>query len=296
MELLQLKYFCETAKTQNLSETARKYNVPTSNISRSIKRLEAELDCEFFDHLANKIFLNEKGEIFYKKVSAALTLLNDAKIMIKENSNLLSGEINLCCKSNRRIVIEAMEEFIKVYPNVKFKTFFGREATKDTDILISCLPPLDSIKRVLVIEEDLLLAIHKDNPLSSVENLKISDLKNEHFIIGLANETDTECKKAGFVPNIAFESNDPTYVRKYIEMGLGIAFIPSVSWRNLFSDNIVLKNVGIKRKTYAYIPQDKYTKKSVTVFLEYLIAAAKKATEEYNSTIASLKSTQAALK
>ena len=283
MELLQLKYFCDTAKTQNLSETARKYNVPTSNISRSIKRLEAELDCEFFDHLSNKIFLNEQGKLFYEKVLAALTLLDDAKIIIKENSSLLFGEINLCCKSNRGIATEAMEEFIKVYPNVKFKMFFGRAPMDDTDILISCVPPPDFKEKVLIIEEDLLIAMHKDNPLSHKENLQVSDLENERFIIGLSAQTDEECKKAGFVPNIAFESNDPSYIRKYIEMGLGIAFIPSVSWRNLFSDNIVLRNVGVKRKTYACVPQNKHKKKSVTLFLEYLIAAAKKALEEYNA-------------
>ena len=283
MELLQLKYFCDTAKTQNLSETARKYNVPTSNISRAIKRLEAEFDCEFFDHLSNKIFLNDQGKIFYEKVSAALMLLDDAKVMIKENSSLLSGEINLCCKSNRGIVSEAMEEFIKVYPNVKFKMFFGRAPTEDTDILISCLSAPEFKKKILLVEEDLLIAMHKDNPLAKKENLQISDLENERFVIGLSAQTEEECKKAGFIPNIAFESNDPSYIRKYIEMGLGIAFIPSVSWRNLFSDNIVLINVGIKRKTYACIPHNKHMKKSVPLFLEYLIAAAKKATKEYNN-------------
>lgn len=283
MELLQLKYFCDTAKTQNLSETARKYNVPTSNISRAIKRLEAEFDCEFFDHLSNKIFLNDQGKIFYEKVSAALMLLDDAKVMIKENSSLLSGEINLCCKSNRGIVTEAMEEFIKVYPNVKFKMFFGRAPTEDTDILISCLPTPGFKRKTLIVEEDLLIAMHKDNPLAKKENLQISDLENERFVIGLSAQTEEECKKAGFIPNIAFESNDPSYIRKYIEMGLGIAFIPSVSWRNLFSDNIVLINMGIKRKTYACIPHNKHMKKSVPLFLEYLIAAAKKATKEYNN-------------
>ena len=282
MELLQLKYFCDTAKTQNLSETARKYNVPPSNISRAIKRLEAELDCEFFDHLSNKIFLNEQGKMFYEKVLAALTLLDDAKIIIKENSSQLFGEINLCCKSNRGIVAEAMEEFIKVYPNVKFKMFFGRAPMEDTDILISCLPMLNFKKEALIVDENLLIAMHRDNPLSTKENLKVSDLKNERFIIGLSNQTNEECKKAGFVPNIAFESNDPEYVRKYIEMGLGIAFIPSVSWRNLFSDCVVLRDIGVKRKTYAYIPQNKHTKKAVKVFLEYLIDAAKKAMNKCN--------------
>ena len=283
MELLQLKYFCETARTQNLSEIARKYNVPPSGISRAIKRLEEELDCKFFDHRSNKIFLNEQGEMFYEKVSAALALLDDAKVMIKENSNHLFGEINLCCKSNRGIVIEAMEEFIKDYPNVKFKSFFGRAPTDDTDILISCIPPFDSKEKVVLVEEDLFVAMHKDNPLATKEDLNISDLKNERFIVGLSSVTDAECKKAGFVPNIAFESNDPAYVRKCIEMGLGVAFIPAVSWRKLFSDNVVLRNIGVKRTTYAFIPSNKHTKKSVTIFLEYLIAAAERAIAEYNA-------------
>ena len=285
MELLQLKYFCDAAKTQNLSETARKFNVPTSNISNAIKRLEVELDCNFFDHLSNKIFLNENGQIFYENVSSALMLLDDAKVRIKENSGPLCGEIHLRCKSNRGIVTEAMEEFIKIYPNVKFKMTFGEAPMKDTDILISYELPIDSKEKILIVEEELLIAMHKSNPLAQNEMLTISDLKNERFIVGLAVQTDAECKKTGFVPNIAFELNDPAYVRKYIEMGLGIAFIPSVSWRNLFSDNVVLRNVGVKRKTYAYIPNNKHTKKSVTVFLEYLLAAAKKAIEECNGKI-----------
>ena len=54
MELLQLRYFCDAAQTQNFSKTAKKYLVPTSNISQSIKRLEKELGCELFEHRGNK--------------------------------------------------------------------------------------------------------------------------------------------------------------------------------------------------------------------------------------------------
>lgn len=283
MELLQLKYFCDAAKTQNLSETARKYSVPTSNISSAIKRLENEFNCKFFDHFSNKIFLNERGEIFYGKVSEALALLEDAKIMINDNSAAISGEIRMRCRSNRGLVTAAMEEFIKVYPNVKFKMTFGEAPMKNTDILISYNEPLDAKEKILVLEEDLLIAMRKDNPLATKNDLTVADLKNERFIVGLSTQTDEECKKAGFVPNIAFELNDPAYVRKYIEMGLGIGFIPSVSWRKLFSENVVLKNVGVKRSTYAYLPINRHTKKSVTLFLDYLLSEAKKAIDEYNS-------------
>ncbi len=280
MELLQLKYFCDAAKTQNLSETARKYHVPTSNISNAIKRLENEFNCKFFDHFSNKIFLNERGEIFYKKVSEALDLLDDARITIKDDSGVISGEIRLRCRSNRRLVTEAMEEFIKEYPNVRFNMCFGEAPMKDIDILISYGIPIEAKEKILIVEEDLLIAMRNDNPLAKMENLTVSDLKNERFIVGLSIETDEECKKAGFIPNVAFELNDPTYVRKYIEMGLGIGFIPSVSWRNLFSENVVLKKVGVKRSTYAYLPINRHTKKSVSIFIQYLLDAAKKAVDE----------------
>ena len=283
MELLQLKYFCDAAKTQNLSETARKYSVPTSNISNAIKRLENEFNCKFFDHFSNKIFLNEQGEIFYSKVSEALALLDDAKVMINDNTSAISGEIRLRCKSNRGLVTAAMEEFIKVYPNVKFRMNFGEAPMKGIDILISYSLPIDSKEKILVLEEDLLIAMRKDNPLAQKEDLTVADLKDERFIVGLATQTDAECKNAGFVPNIAFELNDPAYVRKYIEMGLGIGFVPSVSWRNLFSDNVVLKSVGVKRSTYAYLPQNRHTKRSVTLFLDFLLNEAKKAIDECKS-------------
>jgi len=67
MELLQLKYFCDAAETQNYSKTAKKFYVPTSNISQSVKRLERELGVELFEHRANRIVLAESGKRFMKR-------------------------------------------------------------------------------------------------------------------------------------------------------------------------------------------------------------------------------------
>ena len=40
MELLQLRYFFESAKNENFAKTAEKYMVPASSVSASVKRLE----------------------------------------------------------------------------------------------------------------------------------------------------------------------------------------------------------------------------------------------------------------
>ena len=48
MEMLQLRYFYDSARTESFSKTAKKYMVPVSSVSASIKRLEKELDTELF--------------------------------------------------------------------------------------------------------------------------------------------------------------------------------------------------------------------------------------------------------
>ena len=79
MEMLQLIYFCDAAQTENFSKTAKKYLVPPSNISQSIKRLENELETPLFERQANKIKLNNSGLLFYKNAKSALELLENAK-------------------------------------------------------------------------------------------------------------------------------------------------------------------------------------------------------------------------
>ena len=271
MELLQLKYFCETAKTQNLSETAKKFYVPPSNISSSIKRLERELGFELFNHFSNKISLNERGRLFYAKISEALALIDDAKTEIADNESELKGEIRLRCRSNRALVTSAMEKFIAKYPKVRFRMTFGEALLKNTDLLISYDVQIEYSERIFLLEEDLPIAMRRDNPLAKLDTVSVRDFKNEPFITGLSVQTADACYAAGFAPNIAFETNDPAYVRKYVEMGLGVAFIPSYSWRGLFSDNIVFKSVGVSRKTYAYIPQSSYTKRAVREFIKVLL-------------------------
>ena len=55
MDLLQLKYFCDSAESQNFSQTARKYQVPPSGVSQSVKRLENELGTPLFERKNNKV-------------------------------------------------------------------------------------------------------------------------------------------------------------------------------------------------------------------------------------------------
>ena len=69
MELLQLKYFCDAAHTENFSATAKKFGVPTSAVSQSISRLEKELGSIFFSTTLGEAFAGVGG-VFFTLISS----------------------------------------------------------------------------------------------------------------------------------------------------------------------------------------------------------------------------------
>lgn len=257
MELLQLKYFCDAAKLENFSKTARKYTVPPSNISQSIKRLEAELGINLFVRGANKIVLSDEGVNFYKRISKALALINEATAEFKDDGT--SGTINISINSNRRMVMEAIEEYKANFPNVNIQTaYFGNLDTEDYHIVIDGEnSTLTTFEKEKLLSEDIALAVNVASPLAKTEKISIDSLRNEAFITmdrksSMYKVTHDICNAHGFSPKIALQSDDPSFVRKCVELGLGIAFAPTLSWKGQFQDSVILKDIDHKRDIFIY--------------------------------------------
>ena len=255
LEFLQLTYFCDAAKTQNFSETAKKFMVPPSDISQSIKRLERELGVELFTRHTNRVILNRTGAAFYEKVSEALKLLDEARASATGTSG---GTLNICVNTNRRIVLLAIERMREEYPDVRIITKFGVGPFSDDFDLIISNDTLDAQNFVSekILSEKVCLAVRRDDQIANSPEICADMLRDRPFITmyeggDLYKLTVAICKKYGFSPRIAIQSDDPFYVRKCVELGLGVAFVPSISWRGQFSSDIILKEVsGYIRDTY----------------------------------------------
>ncbi|MBO5454327.1 MAG: LysR family transcriptional regulator [Clostridia bacterium] len=280
MELLQLKYFCHAAETQNFSKTAKEFEVPASNISQMIHRLEKELETTLFDRSANRVQLNEKGTAFYKKVKEALICLDEAQ-RIALDHNETGGEIHLRICTNRRLITDVIGQFRKLFPKVTFVLNFDNSSDNsldDFDLLISEDVDDSNLEKIKLIDEKILLAV--ENKQSKYVNKK--DFSNLKFITmskgsSIHKITRNICNLQGFEPNIVIQSDDPFYLRKYVSLGLGVAFFPEKSWKGQFADNVKLMDVtDFKRSTYVFRHKNRYMTKPLKAFLEMLIIGAKK--------------------
>jgi len=266
MELLQLTYFCDAAVTQNFSRTAKRFNVPPSNISQSIKRLEEEVGVSLFSRTANRVTLNDRGEEFYREVSEALG-------MIRHAVNAAGGAeedrvLRLGIRISRRITMQAVAAFQSRYPGVNIVAEHGDHTQNDDfDIVISdaAFSHPEFVKGRFF-REQVLLAARKDL-LPSGRVLCAADIMDKPFITmsesySMYALTQEICRDLEFRPRIALQGEDPVYVRRCVDLGLGIAFVPAVSWRGQLSDEVTLHSVGrysrdicIYRRKAAHAPE-----------------------------------------
>ena len=287
MELLQLTYFCDAAKTENFSHTAEKFNVPPSNISQTVKRLESELGVKLFRRSANKISLSEEGRIFYEGAKRALDALNQAKNRLSDVDGYGKGEIRLLIQTCRRVVTNAIEQYKQKFPGVSISINHNPlDGADDYDFIISdSIDEPSEYRSEFLITERILLAAKVGSEIAQKPPSSLSQLASERFIAldssRLFGFTEQLCKSEGFIPNVVIRTDDPYYVRKYVEMGLGIALVPSVSWRGQFSKDAALIDIGgYKRDTRLFVKKEKILTKSEQAFYDVLIATFKEESKQ----------------
>ncbi len=274
MELLQLTYFCDAAESENFSKTAEKYFVPPSNISQSVKRLEAELGVPLFSRNANRVRLNNAGRAFYEEARQALLYIEKAKAAVALNGTPESIRINI--HIDRRVVMQVVERFRVAYPSIAIAVTHGsRTDLSDFDIVVSDRPTVDTdFTSERVAEEAIVLAGRQDVFPASMD---AETLREMPFITmsrgnSLYAITEEICAAIGFRPCIALESEDPFYIRKCVELGLGLAFVPALSWKGQLSRNIVMKSpVTYMRNIYVSVRRDRSTPAYVDNFRRMLV-------------------------
>ena len=228
MEMLQLRYFYETAKTGSFAKTAENYLVPATSVSASVKRLEKELGCQLFDRSCNRIVLNDNGRKLQQSLHVIFEEL-DRTVFSLSDGNTDTREIKLLVRAMRREITDHIIEYKSKHPQVKFKTCFdfGQSNYENYDIIVDeAGEQYPGYNRFDYCRTQIAIRAAKGHPLCG-RDLTMQQLSQEPFVaIGehncLYRLLLRVCKEAGFTPNIVALSNDLSCLRKFEEAGIGI--------------------------------------------------------------------------
>ena len=243
MDILQLKYFLEVARTEHVTHSARNLQIAQPALTQSIKRLEAELGVELFARVGRNIRLTPAGAYLRDRIAPAMEILETAPEDVRAFAAGEAGTVKVGIFSASNVVVDAITAYRASFPSVNFR-ITQDEFESACDITVSTVMPSSSNARGegiavgdrTLFRERIGIAVPGSSSFGDVVSL--DDLADEPFVClagsrRLREVCDALCAGRAFHPRIGFESDNPAVVRKVIGLGLGVGFWPTCSWEAL---------------------------------------------------------------
>lgn len=248
MTLTQLRYLCEIVRQGlHLSRAAESLHTSQPGVSKQIRMLESELGCVIFKRQRNRLLdLTQAGQDVHHYAQRALLEIENIRSVSRNADNEASGTIAIACTlvQARYVLPTIIDRFMKRYPNARLEFFqgprqqvFARVEAGDADIGLGGDRGV-SVQNVKMMNYGTLhyiIVAKPGHPLLRVTKPKLQDVA-AYPIITHMFEPDGQWKlndvfkKEGLTPNIVFHAADADVAKAYVELGIGIAVLSSVSF------------------------------------------------------------------
>lgn len=250
MELLQLRYFHEVAQTQHMTNSAKRLGVAQPALTQAIRRLEGELDAKLFERVGRNIRLTPCGEALEDKVAPLLAAFDEIPSAIAQAKGQERNTVRIDVEAATTMTVDAIAAFRATVPQAAFViNQANNEARWDVRVRTEAHggAAMPDTRTSEVFRERICLAVPKAQ--ADGEPIRLADFAGAPFVClagtrGFRGVCDELCLKAGFAPNVVFESDSPDVVRKFIALGLGVGFWPERSWGALEGSEVVLAPIA----------------------------------------------------
>lgn len=123
MLIEDLQVVLKVAEFKSITAAATDLDMRTATASAALKRVEGALGVELFVRSTRHLRISSAGEKYIPQCEQALLMLNQARQNIKEDLDIVDGELRVAVSSDlgRNLVIPWLDEFMEAYPRVSLK-------------------------------------------------------------------------------------------------------------------------------------------------------------------------------
>jgi LysR family cys regulon transcriptional activator len=291
MELIQLLSFYQIVKTESFSEASRKVFRTQSAISHQIKNLENELKIKLFKRLGKKIKLTEEGELLFDLVDK---FSNDLENLKRIYTDMQCGQVgNLTIVSTRSpmtyLLPKITKKFLGQFPKVNFKMITSSFVSEMMPLIVEGDVDFGiSLKSEEVLSQkigflswrffDTILITSKNHPLTRRKTIKLVDIAAyPHVLYGkgsiLRKIIDEVYARNNLVYELIIEVDVPENAKSFVEMGIGVGILSSISVTHKDKKRVAIFNVSNmfgKIELGIYYRKDAYMSTAMKNFLELM--------------------------
>jgi DNA-binding transcriptional LysR family regulator len=238
MELRQLEYFVAVAEEANFTRGAERVRVAQPGVSAQIRRLERELGHPLFDRSARQVRLTDVGAAVLPYARAALAATAGARTAVEELAGFVRGRVavGMVTACSTPSIFNLLAEFHAAYPTVEITLTEAnsdeliarlRDGVLDLALVGVAGPDLAGLASHVILDESMVAAVHRDDPLARRSGVRLADLRNRQLItLPRGTGIRTCIDNSGVRVTIAFEASDPGAVAQLAVRRLGVAILP----------------------------------------------------------------------
>jgi DNA-binding transcriptional LysR family regulator len=248
MDIRHLQYFMEVARYKSFTKAAEALYITQPTISKTIKNMEEELHIVLFDRSTKKIELTDAGKIMMEQGRHILKSFQNLSSELQDLQNLKKGHIRIGLPPmvGSSFFPEVIGQFHEQYPEVTIQIFEdgAKKVELDVesgliDIGVTVLPTDDKLFHSFsFVQEKLMLLVHPTHGLAGKENVSLSELEGEPFVLfredfAMHDVIIMECVRLGFQPHVVYESSQWDLISGMVAANLGIALLPETICREV---------------------------------------------------------------
>jgi DNA-binding transcriptional LysR family regulator len=256
------KTFYEVAKYGSISEAAKQTFASQPAISKSIKKLEEELDVKLFYRTLTGVKLTDKGKELLFFVEQSFNNLVTAERNMLETNNLKRGKLSIGMPSNigTFLLFDNVIDFHNKYPNIEITIVTGSTSklinlleSHKVDFVIDT-SPINIQNNDIVIDEiktvNYSFIVNTKTKIENIDKIKnLSDLKDRQLILpipGTSNRNDLDLLLLNNKVEIENTLNIHTseLIISAVKKDLGIGYVIS----NLIENDNEIKVLKLKEK------------------------------------------------
>lgn len=285
------RIFFEVAKQGNISKAAESLYISQPAISKTIVRLEDNLNVKLFKRNSRGVSLTEEGEVLFRHVQEAIHHIEEAENALQKMKDYHIGHLDIGASTTlcRYILLPYLKKFMEEFPNIQINLKNQDSAkniqvleSQDIDIALVAIPKHLSPNQKVILEQEVedifvaspkyienLKALHGNNfSLFQNATVMLMDDKNvsRHYIDMYIRENQLDFKQV-----IALNTMDLLIDFAKIDMGISCV-IRSFVEKDLENGSLVQIDIAppIPRRKIGFMYHANNCSKSLESFISFL--------------------------
>jgi len=247
MELTQLRYFREIAKSGHMTKAARILGVSQPALSAMLRKLEAEVGTSLLHRTGKGVELSEAGKVFLRHADESVRRADEGLHEVRRLSGLETGSIRAGAGATAAsyILPSVVSDMRRAHPGLKFYVReMGSSAIVEAilngelDLGIVTLPIRGVGAKQLVlrslVDDELRLITPPRHKLAKETSFRWSDLKGESVIgfeagSAVREVVDHAAAASGITLDVVMELRSIQSIQQMVAAGVGVGFVSRLS-------------------------------------------------------------------